>query len=246
MSGSRPIFGLGLLEAWERCSNRSPVERALTLLEFANPGIPRAALEALDLRERDRLLLDLRALSLGPEIDGRFQCTKCSEWLEFTLETPVLQSMLEKPIPSSVISHDEYELRFRQANSDDMVLATRAQDTDAACRILLERCVDVRDREGHCVTIDELPAEACAAAFDRLDALHDEAEIRLDFVCAACGAQHRMNFDVGAFFWLEIHQTARRLLDDVHDLAWAYGWPEGEILAMSSLRRQAYLDRVWQ
>ncbi len=58
--------------------------------------------------------------------------------------------------------------------------------------------------------------------------------------------KHSHIFDTGAFLWLEISQTARRLLDDVHQLAWAYGWPESEILAMGQRRRQAYLDRVWQ
>jgi hypothetical protein len=30
----------------------------------------------------------------------------------------------------------------------------------------------------------------------------------------------------------------------VHELAWAYGWAESAILAMSQQRRAAYLERV--
>jgi hypothetical protein len=34
------------------------------------------------------------------------------------------------------------------------------------------------------------------------------------------------------------------LFDDIHLLAQAYGWSEGEILALSPARRSAYLARV--
>ena len=37
---------------------------------------------------------------------------------------------------------------------------------------------------------------------------------------------------------------AVQLLDEVHQLATAYGWTEAEILALSDTRRAAYLDRV--
>jgi hypothetical protein len=37
---------------------------------------------------------------------------------------------------------------------------------------------------------------------------------------------------------------AKAYLNEVHMLAWAYGWREADILAMSSARRQFYLERV--
>ena len=47
-----------------------------------------------------------------------------------------------------------------------------------------------------------------------------------------------------AFLWDEVDVRARRLLDEVHALAGAYGWSEQRILALSEARRRAYLDRV--
>jgi len=46
------------------------------------------------------------------------------------------------------------------------------------------------------------------------------------------------------FLWTEITSQARRLLHEVHLLATTYGWHEADILAMSAIRRQYYLEMV--
>ena len=66
----------------------------------------------------------------------------------------------------------------------------------------------------------------------------------LDFDCPACRHRWQAVFDILTFFWTEIRREARRLLEHVHVLARAYGWREGEILALSERRRQAYLEMV--
>jgi hypothetical protein len=69
------------------------------------------------------------------------------------------------------------------------------------------------------------------------------ADIELNFDCAACGHGWLDYLDIGTFFWEEFDRQAHRILNDVHRLAWAYGWDEQRILAMSSARRAAYLER---
>jgi hypothetical protein len=248
LSAALPVSGRDLLEIWERCGAEAPVERSLSILELGYPGMARAEIETLDIRARDRLLLDLRAATMGAEIEGRLQCPHCGEWLEFTLAADMLGRILGKELCPLVhaSSCGAYQIHLRPIDSRELARAAGARDLAAARRALFERSVDVRDRDGRSVPAETLPAELQAEAMGLLEALQAECEILLDFDCAACGAKHSHVFDAGAFFWLEISQTARHLLDDVHQLAWAYGWPESEILAMSSRRRQAYLDRVWQ
>ena len=50
--------------------------------------------------------------------------------------------------------------------------------------------------------------------------------------------------DILSFLWAEVDSLAKRLLCDVHILAWAYGWREKDILALSEFRRRYYLDCV--
>ena len=71
-----------------------------------------------------------------------------------------------------------------------------------------------------------------------------QADLEVNLTCPACGHRWAALVDVAAFLWTELKAQARRLLREVHTLALAYGWRESDILAMSSRRRQAYLDMV--
>ena len=70
------------------------------------------------------------------------------------------------------------------------------------------------------------------------------ADIRLELCCAACEHRWSLALDPVTFLWARVAEHARLLLREVHTLAWAYGWQEADILAMSARRRQYYLDMV--
>jgi hypothetical protein len=76
----------------------------------------------------------------------------------------------------------------------------------------------------------------------------EEADPCIDFAvdleCPACAHAWSAPFDVAGYLWEEIDTRARRLLDEVHVLARAYGWPEDEVLRLSDARRSAYLERA--
>jgi hypothetical protein len=66
--------------------------------------------------------------------------------------------------------------------------------------------------------------------------------MQLALVCPTCGSGWAVAFDIVAFFWTELQAWAQRMLRDIHTLARAYGWREADILALSPLRRQVYLE----
>ena len=84
-------------------------------------------------------------------------------------------------------------------------------------------------------------ASRVAAALETADPCIDFA---LDLRCPACGHAWTTSFDITGYLWEEIDARARRLLDEVHVLARAYGWPEREILGLTEARRAAYLERA--
>ena len=59
-----------------------------------------------------------------------------------------------------------------------------------------------------------------------------------------CGHEWDELFDVVSFVWAELEVQACRLLQEVHVLARAYGWREGDVLALSPRRRRLYLEMV--
>ena len=85
--------------------------------------------------------------------------------------------------------------------------------------------------------IVERLADAMAAADSRSDNV-------VDLSCEACSHRWQLVIDIASFFWEEVNRLAKRLLQQVHTLAWAYGWREDDILAMSNTRREFYLEMV--
>ena len=55
-------------------------------------------------------------------------------------------------------------------------------------------------------------------------------EIELDLTCPECGHAFLAPFDATAFFLAEMRMSGERLLREVHQLAFHYGWSEAEIL----------------
>jgi hypothetical protein len=89
-----------------------------------------------------------------------------------------------------------------------------------------------------------LPAEVVEAIVNEMARRDPQADIRFALSCPDCAHQWEAIFDIVSFAWNEISAWAGRLMRQVHTLALAYGWREIDILAMSSWRRQAYLEML--
>jgi hypothetical protein len=77
-----------------------------------------------------------------------------------------------------------------------------------------------------------------------IKACDPQAEIIINLCCPACNNAWQNLFDITTFLWDEIEAQAKKLLAEVHQLAFAYGWHEQHILALSTARRRYYLDRI--
>jgi hypothetical protein len=68
--------------------------------------------------------------------------------------------------------------------------------------------------------------------------------VSFDLACPACGHAWHSTFDVGEALWAEVQRAAEQSLLEVDALARAYGWTEAEVMALSPVRRAAYLQLV--
>jgi|SRR5712692_1376891 len=231
----QPPTDSALLGIWERGHGRNPVERALLVLAAALPESDGERLAALSIGERDATILRLRRATFGTQLPGCVVCPRCGETLEFELDADHLLPGLRAPAECEFTIGDG--LRFRLPDSRDLLAVAHCANADAAGQQLLQRCcLNAPDAR-------EWPQTLRAEIEARMAALDDAAEIRLQFDCISCGQTWADQLDIACYFWEEIEQHARRLLDEVHWLAARYGWAEAQILAMSAARRNAYLQR---
>jgi len=237
-----------LLALWERAAATGPVDRSRVLLAAARPEWPDAALDRVGLGQREAWLLALRRQLFGDRLRAAVSCPDCASDLALSLpsddvvfEAP--QSDAEGGRPVSVTARG-YAVEARTPEAADLAAAAAAGDVLAVRAALIERCVTSATRNGEPVDAGALPDDVVAALGAAVAEADPQAELLLDVVCAFCGRRWAAALDVAEFLWKEIDAAAHRLVDEVAALARAFGWSEGEVLALSPARRKTYVERA--
>jgi hypothetical protein len=231
-----------LLLAWELALLRQPAERGLAILSAAEDGVPIDDLAALPMGRRDARLRAVREATFGRGYRALVSCRSCNESLELTFESPDLALTGNSGAAPGKVRLGGFTLDVRPLDSTDLAAAAECPDATAARRVLALRSVQAASYGDEEVAIDTIPDALLPELAVQLEAIDPDAETTLEVTCSACGARWDAAFDVAAYLWTEIEAEALRLLHQVHCLAERYGWREADILAMSPLRRRAYLE----
>lgn len=237
-----------ILRVWEAAEAQHPIDRALTILRLIRPDATREELASYSVASRDASLWELRERIFGHQVDGFAECPECAEKLEFGLQTDDLRGQpfscpkgAEKPLELTV---GEERILFRLPNSLDLAAMVDSRDSQRTQRTLVSRCVLEAYRNGEQYTDYELSDMTVEAIARHMSDSAPQADVVLEMHCPACSHDWQTAFDIGSFLWSEIQAEAGRLLRDVHTLAYAYKWSEQDILSMSPVRRQHYLELI--
>jgi hypothetical protein len=241
MSGLKAPSPIELLCCWERGLTQSPLVRPLSLLSVSCPRIEYDALARMSIGQRDMMLLRLRVLIFGPKIDCVSTCPACSDSIEMSFTADDIASKNHLLTAESSLCLKDYEVRFHLPNSLDMTDLI-PDDLAKSKKLLLWRCFASASCRGESISAEELPDEVVNAVIEEMALLDPIANIKFAISCPSCGHEWSKLFDISSFFWMEINAWAVRMLKEVHILAQAYGWSEREILELSPLRRQIYLE----
>jgi hypothetical protein len=223
-----------MLSFWETASRLCPLDGGV--LAVAAAGVPPAQAADLPLGERNRALAQLYCAHFGGTLDGFTQCGACGEKLEFQFD---VRQVAEAPALASQEWVAVGRWKFELPSSRAVAMAVNAGEPAQAGQRLLAHCMREPLESEPCWSDEEI--EAIEARLAEADAL---AEIRVGFACPQCGHGFEEALDLESFLWSEIEELARQLFDDIHLLASAYGWTEQEVLALSPVRRSAYVQRI--
>lgn len=230
-----------VLDTWERASGQTPVARALTLLSLGQPHMGREALEVLSAGALDRGLLELRLRLFGPLMANVADCPNCGERLEFELQVESL--LLPHPDPDTaqerIFQFGEVELTYRLPNSLDLMRSSAAPDPESFLR---RTCVLNVRRDGEDALLDEISPELWDALSAVMGEADPQARPELALTCPLCAHTWNAPLNVSTYLWRELSDWAGGVLQDVHELALAYGWCEADTLGLSPTRRQHYLE----
>ena len=235
-----------LLLLWETGLRQHPIDRALTILAMVFPELSWDQLTELSIGQRDGLLFKVREQMFGPLLTGLSGCLGCQEQLEFVIDTTTLDyNHSEKNLEQSrSVTINVFELIFRLPNSRDLAAIVKSKHLKEARNLLVKRCVlEARQNEIE-ILAEALPDEVIISLGEKLVECDPLSEVQLNLNCPMCGNCWQVIFDISSYLWTEISVQAKRLFQEVHILARAYGWSEADILSMSTTRRQFYLEMV--
>ena len=234
-----------LLNIWEIGRSQTLARQALLLLSAACPERSIDTLAKLSIGQRDALLLTLREMTFGQSLNGMASCPECCEQIELSFNmTDIRITPGFEPPEELTINANGFEVRFHLPGSQDLAAITGYEDIKIAQEELLKSCLITAHHNGKEISFDQLPLELSEAIAKKMAESDPHSDIELALSCPACGYHWQAIFDIVSFFWSEINAWSYRILHEVHTLAGAYKWREADILAMSPLRRQFYLDMV--
>ncbi|GEL97438.1 hypothetical protein [Cellulomonas terrae] len=225
------------LTLWEALTSTVPAARGAVVLTArgAAPDVASACDEPLA-ASAAAALDELRERS-GPTLATVLECPACSEVLDVPLDLQALASSArsvdeETDPPERRVPWGAGEVVVRAPTTTDLLDALTAPDP---ARHLRERC-ETWPPGAH--TTDDVLDEVARAADD----LTGLAGATVRSTCPGCDHDVTADVDVVDLLTARVTDQARALLTEVAELAAAYGWSQDAVLAMSPVRRRAYLD----
>jgi hypothetical protein len=245
-AGCVPLSNHDILTLWETGEHRHDADRALLIAAAGYRDLAWDDLAKLPLGRRDSLIIRLRERMFGDRIPIAVQCPNCRERLEFDTSASELLSCCPPNDRPTDIAFEVagYHIVARPLDSRDLANLRPDMPRAAARQALVCETVVQASLDGATVAPTDLPTQAVTALAEKLVEADPAADLHFALSCPDCRRAWVATFDITAYFWRELSAIARTMLEDVHQLATAYGWREDEILGLSAARRAFYLSRI--
>lgn len=242
----RSLSASELIDVWEWGINQPPLEQIFRLLAFALDIDDIRQISELSVGERDNYLFLLRRNLFGKQLNCSMNCPECGEIIEWVSNIDEFCSLdYSKQINRELsLKHKNLKLKFRLPTSDDIIQAGLNGTNADFSRNLIMLCTTEATKNSRTVKNEGLPAKILAKIEEQMEEADPIANIQLSLTCPNCGHTWDEIFDILSFFMKEVDSWVKRLLQDVSVLALNYGWSEKDILELSPLRRQFYLDAL--
>lgn len=189
----------------------------------------------LPLTDIDRLCMEYHLRAFGDTVRGNAECAACGERISVSFRAADYLERLDSQVPAGVSRDDGWfeladeDVYFRVPTLGDVLEAANEPHAEDA---LLRRCTRT----------EQLPEGAGERVQQALESISPMMIGPISGKCPACGRDVDLQFDPASFVLSEVCDRARFVFEEVDVLASRYHWHEGEVLALTTERRRAYVD----
>jgi hypothetical protein len=167
----------------------------------------RATVRELLVAERDRELVALRRLSLGPDVSAQIPCAACGETSEADFSLDVLPLDFESPprrLRLDLEGVGEAVVRLPTAGDQEDLIDAGLEGEAERRSWLVARCLERYGERGGPFDLDfarSLPVKERAALESAIEAALPDLDLEMAVTCSHCGAPIVAPFDVPVFFF---------------------------------------------
>lgn len=237
------------------------LSRCVARIGWVEPVTTDVARELL-VADRQFLLLKLREISIGSQIDGTVPCPwpDCGAKVDVdfsTTDVPV--SAAEDRMPTHTIELPEdawvddgapapsHSVTFRLPNGADQeaLEGIVAHNPAEALAALFDRCVVVvpaPDGASQRFEADRLSSRGRLVLERAMEERAPSVSLEMSMTCPGCGRGFAVPFNLQDFFFGELRTSRDLLRRQVHYLAFHYHWSEREILDLPREKRLSYIS----
>jgi hypothetical protein len=172
-----------------------------------DPAGARETVRELLVAERDRELIALRRLSLGPDVSARVPCSTCGEISEADFSLDVLPLDFELPprqLSVEVADAGEVLLRLPTAGDQEDLIDAGLEGEAEQRSWLLARCLERYGDRADGFDLDftrGLPVSTRTALESAIEDCLPDLDLEMAVECSHCGAAIVAPFDVPVFFF---------------------------------------------
>jgi hypothetical protein len=216
----------------------------------------------LTIGDRIALLLYLRGLTYGNNLQCVITCPKCKEIMSLNISIPdiISSSFLTAPKAEYEINVEEFVLKIRPLNGADLesIIFSNYKDrnynndndnnnksTNNKAEQLIRSCIissNPQISDGSSIT--KLGQDFFAIIGSKLEEIDPLAEIFYNLSCPCCHDSFRASFNAEDFVLRDIQLRKSQLEREVHWLAFNYHWNEETILSLPVTRRRLYVELI--
>lgn len=171
------------------------------------PADARKTVRRLLVAERDRELVALRRMSLGPAVGAQIDCPACGQVSEANFSLDALPLDFEVPpsrLTIALPSVGKVELRLPTAGDQEDLVDAGVEGAAERRSWLVARCLEryADQRDGFDIDFARsLPVAARTAIESAIEEVLPRLDLEMTFECAHCQASISAPFDVASFFF---------------------------------------------